>query len=125
MSTLSSITPPAEENSVVAGLPSDAPVTMVNLLRFKQPDGLEHYFRYGVEIAPLLQRAGGTVRYAGSAPLYVNGDGQRPWWDMIVIVEYPTPGAVLAMVTSEEYQVAHVHRAAALDRAELIATSPF
>jgi hypothetical protein len=35
------------------------------------------------------------------------------------------PEALLIMVTSEEYRVAHVHRAAALDRAELIATSPF
>jgi len=79
MSALSPITPPAEEAGVVAGLPSDAPVTMVNLLRFKQPDGLEHYYRE----------------------------------------------AFLSMVTSEEYRVAHGHRAAALDRAELIATSPF
>jgi uncharacterized protein (DUF1330 family) len=44
---------------------------------------------------------------------------------MMVIVEYPTPDALLSMVTSEEYRVAHVHRAAAFDRAELIATSPF
>ena len=109
----------------MAGLTADAPVTMVNLLRFKQPDGLEHYVRYGAEIAPLLQLAGATLRYGGSSPLYVIGDGPRPWWDMIVIVEYPTPEAFLMMVTSEEYRVAHVHRAAALDRAELIATSPF
>ena len=39
----------------MGGLTSDAPVTMVNLLRFKQPDGLEHYFRYGAEIAPMLK----------------------------------------------------------------------
>ena len=110
---------------MVAGLPSNAPVTMVNLLRFKQPDGLEHYYRYGAETAPLLQQAGATVRYGGSSPLYVIGSGQRPWWDMIVVVEYPTPEAFLSMVTSEEYRVAHGHRAAALDRAELIATSPF
>jgi uncharacterized protein (DUF1330 family) len=43
---------------------------------------------------------------------------------MIVVVEYPTPEAFLSMVTSEEYRVADGHRAAALDRAELIATSP-
>jgi uncharacterized protein (DUF1330 family) len=116
---------PAEEIAVVEGLTPDAPVTMVNLLRFKQPDGREHYFRYGAEIAPLLQKAGATVRYDGSSPLYVIGDRPRPWWDMIVIVEYLTPEAFLMKVTNEEYRVAHVHRAAALDRAELIATSPF
>jgi len=97
---------------------------MVNMLRFKQPDGLEHYFRYGAEIAPMLQQAGATLRYVGSSSLYVIGDGPRPWWD-IVIVEIPTPEAFLIMVTSEEYRVAHVHRAAALDGAELIAMSPF
>lgn len=70
------------------GLTSDAPVTMVNLLRFKQPYGLEHYFRYGAEIAPMLQQAGPTLRYVGSSSLYIIGDGQRPWWD-IVIVEIP------------------------------------
>jgi hypothetical protein len=54
---------------------------MVNLLRFTQPDGLEHYYRYGAEIAPLLQQAGATVRYAGSSPVFVIGEGQSPWWE--------------------------------------------
>jgi hypothetical protein len=78
MSALSPITPPAEEDGVVAGLPSDAPVTMVNLLRFKQPDGLEHYYRYGAEIAPLLQQAGATVRCGGSSPFVCHWERPTP-----------------------------------------------
>lgn len=38
-------------------------------------------------------------------------------------VEYPTPAAFLEMVTTEEYAKVHEHRAAALHRGDLIATS--
>ena len=65
---------------------------MVDLLKFKAPGGLESYQRYGREIGPHLQRVGATVRYAGTAPAVVVGEGERPWWDAILIVEYPTPG---------------------------------
>ena len=64
-----------------------------------------------------------TVRYGGTAPAVVIGDGERPWWDAILIVEYPTPAAFIDMVTSEAYAKVHEHRAAALDRGDLIATS--
>lgn len=53
----------------------------------------------------------------------VIGDGERPWWDVILIVEYPTPQGFIDMVTTQEYAKAHEHRAAGLDRGDLIATS--
>ncbi len=54
----------------------------------------------------------------------VIGDGERPWWDAILIVQYPTPQAFIEMVTSAENIVkVHEHRAAALERGDLIATS--
>jgi len=96
---------------------------MVNLLMFKTPGGLEPYPRYGRDVAPHLERVGATVRYAGSAPAVVIGDGERPWWDAILIVEYPTPQAFIDMVTSPEYAKVHEHRAAGLERGDLIATS--
>ena len=76
---------------------------MVNLLKFKTPGGLESYQRYGREVAPHLERVGATVRYAGAAPAFVIGDGEKPWWDAILIVEYPTPRAFIDMVTAPEY----------------------
>ncbi|OFB44752.1 DUF1330 domain-containing protein [Mycolicibacterium sp. (ex Dasyatis americana)] len=103
--------------------PADAPVLMVNLLKFKEPDGLDSYLQYGAGVAPLLERAGAKVRYGGSMPAVLLGEEAKPWWDVILIVEYPTPAAFLEMVTSEEYAAVHVHRAAALERGELIATS--
>jgi uncharacterized protein (DUF1330 family) len=101
----------------------DEPIVMVNLLKFRQPDGQDSYLKYGAGVAPLLERAGATVRFGGSSPAFLIGDGVTPWWDVILVVEYPTPAAFLEMVTSEAYAAVHVHRAEALERAELIATA--
>jgi uncharacterized protein (DUF1330 family) len=115
--------PSPEQIAALMSRPADAPVVMVNLLKFKEHGGLERYRQYGIEVAPHLERVGATVHYGGAAPAVIIGDGERPWWDAILIVEYPTPGAFIDMVTTEEYAKVHEHRAAALDRGDLIATS--
>jgi uncharacterized protein (DUF1330 family) len=115
--------PTPEQFAALAARPADAPVVMVNLLKFKASGGLESYLRYGREVGPHLERVGASVRYAGAAPAVVIGDGERPWWDAILIVEYPTPAAFIDMVTSPEYAMVHEHRAAGLERGDLIATS--
>ncbi len=115
--------PTSEQLAALATRPADAPVVMVNLLKFRTPGGVESYQRYGSEVAPHLERVGAAVRYLGAAPAFVIGDGERPWWDAILIVEYPTPQAFIDMVTSPEYAKVHEHRAAGLERGELIATS--
>ena len=112
-----------EQFAKLAALPADAPVVMVNLLQFKESGGLERYLQYGREAAPHLERVGATIRYGGTAPAVIIGDGDAPWWDAILIVEYPTPAAFIEMITTEEYAKVHEHRAAALDRGDLIATS--
>lgn len=121
MSTALETTP--AQVAALAARPADAPVVMVNLLKFKQAGGVERYLQYVEEVRPHLDRAGATIRYGGTAPAVIIGDGERPWWDAIIIVEYPTPAAFLAMVTTEEYAKVHEHRAAALERGDLIATS--
>ena len=112
-----------EQFATLAARPADAPVLMVNLLKFKAQGGLESYRRYGREVAPHLERVGASIRYAGTAPAVIIGDGERPWWDAILIVEYPTPQAFIDMVTTAEYAKVHEHRAAGLERGDLIATS--
>ena len=84
---------------------------------------MQRYAQYGREVAPHLERVGATVRYAGGAASVVIGDGERPWWDAILIVEYPSPQAFIDMVTNQDYLKVHEHRAAALERGDLIATS--
>lgn len=96
---------------------------MINLLTFHPDGGLERYLQYTREVAPHLERVGGSVRYAGTTPVNVIGDGERPWWDAILVVEYPSPAAFTAMVTDPGYQRVHEHRAAALQKGDLIATS--
>lgn len=115
--------PTAEQFAALTARPADAPVLMVNLLKFKTQGGLESYQRYGQEAAPHLERVGATVRYAGTAPAVVIGDGERPWWDAILVVEYPTPQAFVDMVTTPEYAQVREHRDTALERGDLIATS--
>ncbi len=103
--------------------PADAPVVMINLLKFRADGGRQSYARYGQEVAPHLQRVGGAVLYAGSAPTQVIGDGEKPWWDAILVVEYPSPAAFIDMVTNKDYLEIHEYRTAGLDRGDLIATS--
>jgi uncharacterized protein (DUF1330 family) len=120
---VSSLEPTPEQFAALAARPADAPVVMVNLLKFNSSGGLERYLQYGREVAPHLERVGATVLYTGGTPTVVIGDGERPWWDAILIVRYPTPQAFIDMVTSQEYAKVHEHRAAALERGDLIATS--
>ena len=114
--------PTPEQLAALAARPADAPVVMINLLQFRADGGRDNYL-YAQEVAPHLQRVGGTVRYAGAAPGVVIGDGERPWWDAIIVVEYPSPAAFLDMVSNEEYLKVHEYRAVGLDRGDLIATS--
>lgn len=106
-----------------AELPVDAPVVMVNLLKFNGAGGRERYLQYGREVQPHLDRVGASIRYAGTAPVNIIGDEERPWWDAILIVEYPTPQAFVDMVADPGYQQVHEHRAAALALGDLTATS--
>jgi uncharacterized protein (DUF1330 family) len=119
----SSLQPTPEQFAALAARPADTPVVMVNLLKFRPDGGRESYARYAQEVAPHLQRVGGRLRYAGGAPTQVIGDGEKPWWDAILVMEYPSPSAFIDMVTNEEYIKVHEHRANALDRGDLIATS--
>jgi uncharacterized protein (DUF1330 family) len=118
-----SLEPTPEQFAALAARPADAPVVMVNLLQFRADGGRQSYLRYVQEAGPHLEGVGGTVRYAGVSPTVVIGEGEKPWWDAILIVEYPSPAAFLDMVTNEEYLKIHEHRVAALDRGDLIATS--
>ena len=91
-------------------------VTMLNLLEFKAEGGRERYAEYGVAVAPLLERAGGRVVFAGDGNPALLGDGS---WDMVLLVEYPSRGAFLEMIGSEDYlAIAHL-RTEALVRGEL------
>jgi hypothetical protein len=56
-----SLEPTPEQFAALAARPADAPVVMVNLLKFKTPGGLDRYLQYGREVTPHLERVGATV----------------------------------------------------------------
>lgn len=104
---------------------NDAPVVMINLLQF-QENGPESYQRYAKEVQPFLEAVGGAILYAGDASHVVAGDIDRPFWDAIVVVRYPSRAAFVAMATNPKYlSDAHIHREAALESTHLVATDPW
>jgi uncharacterized protein (DUF1330 family) len=94
----------------------DGPVTMLNLLEFVVEGGRERYAEYGEAVAPLLEKAGGRVIFAGEGNPVLIGEGS---WDMVLLVEYPHRKAFIEMIGSEDYlAIAHL-RTEALARGEL------
>lgn len=97
-------------------LEEGSPVTMLNLLEFVPGGGRERYAEYGEAVAPLLEKAGGKVVFAGEGNPVLLGQGS---WDMVLLVEYPNRKAFLEMIGSEAYlAIAHL-RNEALVRGEL------
>jgi uncharacterized protein (DUF1330 family) len=93
-----------------------SPVTMLNLLEFVPEGGRERYLEYGAAVAPLLERAGAHVVFAGQANPVLLGEAS---WDLVLLVEYPSRRAFLEMIGSEDYlAIAHL-RSEALVRGEL------
>lgn len=117
------VVPTEQQIKGFANLPADRPVVMVNLLRYRRPDGEERYRQYALGVGPHLQRVGGRPLYGADAAATLIGEGEKPWWDAILFVEYPSPAAFGEMIADPGYLKVHEHREAALERAELIATT--
>lgn len=126
--------PSPEQIAAFAARDQDAPVAMINLLKFKDkatyPDdkpeaaegltGAEAYARYGAEVQKIFGSIGAKPLFAGAAPAMMIGEGD---WDMTAIVLYPSRTAMITMTTSAEYQAIHYHRDAGLDHQVLIDTT--
>ena len=132
---MKSINPnPDTIGQVLAGIPQDKPVVMLNLLKFaeqadypqdyngenSQCSGRQAYERYMANIGPLLVAVGGELVFLGAA---VGGiiipDGEA--WDKVLLVRYPSINAFLDMLKNPDYQAETVHRTAALDDSRLVA----
>lgn len=129
-----SIDPTPESVKLLAqNVPADRPVVMLNLLRFRadaayspdqgQPErtGSEAYATYAKEIVPHLQQVSGKVIWQGEAKhAFIAPPDEQ--WDEVLLVEYPSKDAFLAMLKSPGYQAITFHRTAALEDARLIVT---
>lgn len=97
-------------------LPPDEPVVMLNLMKFRAESsdgdgtGWDAYVRYSRMANKLIKEQGGRIAWAGEAKGTTFGPEAHGDWDYVALVRYPTPGAFLAMMQSQDYAVANVHR---------------
>lgn len=104
------------------------PIRMINLLRFREvadygdaPDpaesgastGAEAYGRYGEVAMREVAAVGGRQFEAATAHMTVIGP-EDDHWDLVAIIEYPSPAAFLEMVSKPSYQAGVYHRTAGL-----------
>lgn len=109
---------------VAATLPADAPVFMLNLLRF-HPGGRERWF---TDYIGAFRRIAADMGLEGIGPVW-NGTGiatvagpADETWDAIVLVRYPALAVFRAIVESDRYRAeAAPHREASVSDWRLIA----
>ncbi len=106
---LNALGPTPEQVEAFMALPSDKPVVMVNLLKFKNPAA---YAKYGVEVRKILKKIGAEPLFSGRCEMALIGGAQ---WDSVALVRYPNAQALLKMGQSPEYQAIHHHRADGLE----------
>jgi uncharacterized protein (DUF1330 family) len=120
---MSAITPNADQFRELASSTDDGPVVMLNLLKFKSGDGAREYDQYGGVAQKMVGEQGGRVLYVGRCDQVLIGDASEGW-DAIALVEYPSRKAFIEMVSRKDYQAAHTHREAGLERTVLLAITP-
>jgi uncharacterized protein (DUF1330 family) len=116
------ITPNVDQFQALAAAPDEGPVVMLNLLKFK-PGGAEAYARYGDAALGMVEERGGRLLWSGRAEQVLIGDPAADW-DVVALVEYPSRGAFIEMVSSPAYLEAHAERQAGLERTIVVACSP-
>ncbi len=131
------IDPDREAWAIFKGLPANAPIHMLNLIRLRElaayPEGhqdhgrglsgLEAYQAYGRTTAHILARVGGRQVWAGKPEVTVTGP-QSEAWDLAFIAQYPDARAFIEMVRDPEYRLLVTHRTAGVADSRLICLSP-
>ena len=114
--------------------PDDAPIVMLNLLRFRDeadygPEGprgvpgKKAYAAYSRAVMPLLLEVGGLPLWMGRARASVIAPEDETW-DEVLLVHYPSRRAFLRMVRSPAYREVMRHRTAALADSRLVEMRP-
>ncbi len=126
---MSSIRPNHDQFRALLDAPDEGPVVMLNLLKFKErasdahSTGGEAYKKYGDAAVEMIERRGGKVIWTGRAEQVLIGDPTQDW-DAVLLVQYPSRKAFVEMVSTPEYEQAHEHREAGLERTVVVACSP-
>ena len=102
----------------------ESPISMVNLLKFKEKaeyedgrdtnlSGKEAYMIYGMEVREHLKKVGGEVVFGGEISRLMLGEVED-LWDNVAVVRYPSRTAMLEMMMDPDYQESEKHRSAGL-----------
>jgi len=102
----------------------DGPISMVNLLKFKEKadykdgretelTGQEAYALYSRGVMETLVTVGGKLVFSGNVSRLMLGEVED-LWDTVAIAQYPSRAAMLEMMQLPEYQEISVHREAGL-----------
>lgn len=124
MNVVNAVFPGPEQAAAFFGGVEDGPFVMINLLKFKAhaeyPDGAEPglsgreaYGRYGAAVQACLAAVGARSVYTGAVTEIMLGEIDE-LWDMVALAEYPSRAAMMAMVSSPDYQAIEKHRVAGL-----------
>ena len=121
---------PSKEEFVdfIKNYPSNTPITMVNILKFKEKSGQgdesgrDAYLRYSKNMEFLVAKANGKVIWAGNIKQTLIGDyDNQP--DMMLIVAYPNKESFITMSTTPEYEEISKDRKLALEYGALLAST--
>ncbi|MEA2864801.1 MAG: hypothetical protein QOC84_2757 [Bradyrhizobium sp.] len=94
----------------LAALDQQAPVVMVNLMRFRERSldgngsGWDAYLRYSALTVPMIKARGGTLLWTGSARAVALGPQAGSQWDYVALVYYPSVAAFVDMMRSPDYE---------------------
>ena len=119
------VTPNEEQVNGFLENPEIGPISMVNLLKYKEKaiyedgrdtnlSGEEAYGLYAAEVVNLVKKYGGEFLFAGKVNRLMLGEVDE-MWDSIAIAKYPNRKAMFEMTIDPEYQKIHVHRDAGLE----------
>ena len=103
---------------------SEAPIAMINLLKFREKaqyedgrdtdlTGEQAYAIYMDEVVGHLKKVGGEVSFGGSINRLMLGEVEE-LWDKAFIAKYPSKKVMLKMVTDPDYLESNKHRVAGL-----------
>ncbi len=131
---MSDFTSPTKEAfAALATLDTDGPVQMLNLVKLKssaeykdgaQSTALAAFTAYRAGAAPIFQKVGGEIIWAGQPQAMIIGPAGNEDWDIAFIAQYPGKEAFLTMLNDPDYaKIAH-HRAAAVLNSRLVCMTP-
>ncbi len=133
MNVSNAVTPTQEQLQNLLDSDFEGPVSMLNLLKFKEHaeyadgrtselSGAEAYSLYGEKMAPFVISKGGRLIFGGRAEHLMLGEVDE-LWDTVAIMEYPSKEAFVEIVSATEVGEFSVHRSAGLAGQLLIAVS--